>query len=230
MKSGKFITLEGLKGVGKTTNLSFVEQLLTKNNIVVVTTREPGGTPLAKKIRQLLLDKDDEVCSNQAELLLIFAARAQHIQHIIQVALAQGKWVLCDRFTDSTYAYQGGGRKMDTQFIAWLENTVQGKLRPDLTLLLDAPVSVGIKRANDRNNKRHQINMFEHTNLFKRTQKIDRFESEQQMFFARVKEAYLQRAKKYPQQIKVINANQSLQQVQTDIGHEIQIFIEKHNE
>lgn len=226
MKSGKFITLEGIGGVGKTTNLSFVKQLLTKNNIAVVTTKEPGGTPLARKIRQLLLDKSDETCSNQTELLLIFAARAQHIQHVIQPALAQGKWVLCDRFTDSTYAYQGGGREMDMSFIAWLEDKIQGKLRPDLTLLLDAPVSVGTKRVGGRNLP--QTDLFEHTHPdLKRPQLINHFESEQRAFFERVRTVYLQRAKKYPQQTKVINADQSLQRVQADIDHTIQMFIKK---
>ncbi|MCK5477430.1 MAG: dTMP kinase [Methylococcales bacterium] len=198
MKEGKFITLEGGEGVGKSTNLTFVKQLLEKKGITVMTTREPGGTPFAEKIRQLLLENRQEVVSEQAELLLMFAARAQHIHHVIQPALSKGNWVLCDRFTDATYAYQGGGRAMDMTMIEWLEDKVQGKLRPDLTLLLDAPIEVGMDRANKRG-------------------ELDRFESEKQAFFERVRTAYLQRAKKLPQQIKVINADQSLDKVQDEI-------------
>ena len=149
MIRGKFITLEGGEGVGKTTNLAFIKDYLQQHNIPVVVTREPGGTVLAEKIRHLLLDKDSEIISEQAELLLIFAARAQHIKHVIEPALAQGEWVLCDRFTDATYAYQGGGRNMRISTIEWLENLVQGNLRPDLTLLLDAPVEIGIERARE---------------------------------------------------------------------------------
>ena len=198
MKEGKFITLEGGEGVGKSTNLTFVKQLLEEAGLTVITTREPGGTAFAEKIRQLLLENRQEVVSEQAELLLMFAARAQHIHHVIQPALSKGNWVLCDRFTDATYAYQGGGRAMDMTMIEWLEDKVQGKLRPDLTLLLDAPIEVGMDRANKRG-------------------ELDRFESEKQAFFARVRTAYLQRAKKLPQQIKVINADQSLDKVQDEI-------------
>ena len=150
MIRGKFITLEGGEGVGKTTNLAFIKDYLEQHNISVVVTREPGGTKLAEKIRQLLLDKKSEAISEQAELLMMFAARAQHIKHVIEPALAQGKWVLCDRFTDATYAYQGGGRNMKISTIEWLENLVQGTLRPDLTLLLDAPVEIGIARVRER--------------------------------------------------------------------------------
>ncbi len=198
MKEGKFITLEGGEGVGKSTNLTFVKQLLEEAGLTVITTREPGGTAFAEKIRQLLLENRQEVVSEQAELLLMFAARAQHIHHVIQPALSKGNWVLCDRFTDATYAYQGGGRAMDMTMIEWLEDKVQGKLRPDLTLLLDAPIEVGMDRANKRG-------------------ELDRFESEKQAFFERVRTAYLQRAKKLPQQIKVINADQSLDKVQDEI-------------
>ena len=143
MIRGKFITLEGGEGVGKTTNLVFIKDYLQQRNIPVVVTREPGGTVLAENIRHLLLDKDSETISEHTELLLVFAARAQHIKHVIEPALTRGEWVLCDRFTDATYAYQGGGRNMRVSTIEWLENLVQGTLRPDLTLLLDAPVDVG---------------------------------------------------------------------------------------
>ncbi|MBS4050539.1 MAG: dTMP kinase, partial [Methylomonas sp.] len=163
MTRGRFITLEGGEGVGKSTNLQFIRHLLAQKQIDVVLTREPGGTELAEKIRQLLLEKHSESITPQAELLLVFAARAQHVQHVILPALAQGKWVLSDRFTDATYAYQGGGRNMDNRIIAWLESTVQGELRPDLTLLLDAPVETGLLRAQHRG-------------------KLDRFESERRDF------------------------------------------------
>lgn len=206
MKNGLFITLEGGEGVGKSTNLIFIQQLLEQAGVTVVTTREPGGTPFAEKIRQILLENREESVSENAELLLMFAARAQHIQHVIQPALDQGYWVLCDRFTDATFAYQGGGRKMDMNMIEWLEEKVQGELRPDLTLLLDAPIEVGMDRANQRG-------------------ELDRFESEKHAFFERVRATYLQRAKQNPQQIKVINADQSLNKVQTEITQCIQPFL-----
>ena len=204
MKKGIFITLEGGEGVGKSTNMIYIKQLLEDAGISVVTTREPGGTEFAEKIRQLLLENRDEVVSEHAELLLMFAARAQHIHHQIQPALSRGQWVLCDRFTDATFAYQGGGRNMDVKMIEWLEDKVQGTLRPDLTLLLDAPIEVGMDRAGKRG-------------------KLDRFESEEHSFFKRVRATYLQRAEQNPQQIKLINAAQSL----TDVQSEIAIAIRK---
>ena len=198
MTRGKFITLEGGEGVGKTTNLVFIKDYLQQHNISVVVTREPGGTVLAEKIRHLLLDKDSEAISEQAELLLIFAARAQHIKHVIEPALAQGDWVLCDRFTDATYAYQGGGRNMRISTIEWLENLVQGNLRPDLTVLLDAPVEIGIERARERG-------------------AFDRFESEKIGFFEHVRRAYLLQVELHPERIKLIKANQPLVDVQRAI-------------
>ncbi|MDD5410467.1 MAG: dTMP kinase [Methylobacter sp.] len=198
MIRGKFITLEGGEGVGKTTNLAFIKDYLQQHNISVIVTREPGGTKLAEKIRHLLLDKDGEEISEQAELLMMFAARAQHIKHVIEPALAQGKWVLCDRFTDATYAYQGGGRNMKISTIEWLENLVQGALRPDLTLLLDAPVEIGIERARKRG-------------------AFDRFELEKVSFFEQVRRAYLLQAELHPKRIKLIKANQPLADVQKAI-------------
>ncbi len=203
MKKGKFITVEGGEGVGKSTNIGFIKHLLESNGQSVVTTREPGGTPIAENIRLILLEKDKETISNQTELLLMFAARSQHITQVIQPALLAGHWVLCDRFTDATYAYQGGGRDMDISMIEWLEKTVQHGLRPDLTLLLDASIKTGMSRANERG-------------------KLDRFELEQQSFFERVRVAYLQRAKKNPKRIKIINADQSLDKVEIEIGLNIQ--------
>ncbi|WP_442496645.1 dTMP kinase [Methylobacter sp. sgz302048] len=198
MTRGKFITLEGGEGVGKTTNLSFISSYLQNHGIDVIVTREPGGTRLAEKIRELLLDSNNESISESAELLLMFAARAQHIKHVIEPALSQGKWVLCDRFTDATYAYQGGGRNMNINTIEWLENLVQDTLRPDLTLLLDAPVEVGIERAKDRG-------------------QLDRFESEKIDFFERVRQAYLRQAELYPERIKLIKADQPLSDVQNKL-------------
>lgn len=208
MIQGKFITLEGGEGVGKSTNLAFVKQFLEKNNIDVITTREPGGTALAENIRQLLLNKDEEAVSQQTELLLMFAARSQHIQQVIQPALMQGKWVLCDRFTDATYAYQGGGRGIDITLIEWLEDKIQGSLKPHLTFLLDMPVAISMNRTNKR-------------------AKLDRFESEKKLFFENVRAAYLKRAQCYPQHIKVVDASQTLQKVQEDIDHILQSFILK---
>ncbi len=198
MSRGKFITLEGGEGVGKTTNLSFIKDYLQQQAIPVTVTREPGGTALAEKIRQLVLDKDSESISDTTELLLMFAARAQHIQHVIEPALAQGNWVLCDRFTDATYAYQGGGRELSIATIALLEQLVQGELRPDLTLLLDAPIEIGMERAQKRG-------------------VFDRFEAEKISFFTRVRNMYLNRAAQQADRIKVIQANQLLVNVQSDI-------------
>ena len=195
MTRGKFITLEGGEGVGKSTNLSFIKGYLQDHGIAVIATREPGGTQLAEKIRLLLLDAGDESISESTELLLMFAARSQHIGQVIEPALAQGKWVVCDRFTDATYAYQGGGRNMEISTIKWLENLVQDSLSPDLTLLLDAPVEIGIERVRERG-------------------KLDRFESEKIDFFERVRQAYLRRAELYPDRIKLIKANRPLNDVQ----------------
>ncbi len=202
MKKGKFITLEGGEGVGKTTNLAFIEDILVNQGISVIKTREPGGTPLAEKIRQLLLDETQEKVDPVAELLMMFAARSQHILHVIRPALERGDWVLCDRFTDATYAYQGGGRGIDFNKIAWLENLVQGEIRPDLTILLDADFEVGMKRARQRG-------------------KLDRFEQEQQEFFEKIRQAYLQLAQQQPQRFAVIDASQDLASIQRQITQQI---------
>lgn len=198
MKRGKFITLEGGEGVGKTTNLCFIQDYLQQQAITVTVTREPGGTALAEKIRHLVLDTDSEGIAETTELLLMFAARAQHIQHVIEPALVRGNWVLCDRFTDATYAYQGGGRNVSIATIALLEQLVQSELRPDLTLLLDAPIDIGMERAQKRGT-------------------FDRFEAEKLSFFMRVRDMYLTRAAEQPDRIKVIQAHQPLIDVQKDI-------------
>lgn len=207
MTSGRFITLEGGEGVGKSTNLEFVRRYLQDKRIGVLVTREPGGTQVAEKIRQLLLEKSDEAITPNAELLLMFAARSQHVENVIRPALEQGRWVLCDRFTDATYAYQGGGRQMDIQIIDWLENTVQGTLRPDLTLLLDAPIELGMTRAQARG-------------------RLDRFESEQRSFFERVRQAYLQRVKLNPERYRIIDAGLPLPSVQQQIRQALTPFLD----
>ncbi len=201
-KKARFITLEGGEGVGKTTNMNFVAGLLAEKGINVVKTREPGGTRLAEKIRQLLLDKQDEAVEPNAELLLMFAARAQHLEQVIKPALERGDWVLCDRFTDATYAYQGGGRGMPMATIAWLEQLVQGDLRPDLTLLLDAPVETGMMRAGKRSAP-------------------DRFEQEKHAFFEKVRQSYLMLAEQHQQRFAVIDASQPLEEVQQAIKKRI---------
>ena len=198
MSKGKFVTLEGGEGVGKTTNLAFIREFLECRGIPALFTREPGGTDLGERIRELLLGGDNLVCA-EAELLLMFAARAQHLNQVINPALESGSWVICDRFTDASFAYQGGGRGMGADFIATLEDQVQGAVRPDLTLLLDAPVSVGMLRAKQRGS-------------------VDRFEAESLAFFERVRSAYLQRAKLEPERIRIVDATQSLPEVQKAIA------------
>lgn len=199
MQRGKFLTIEGTEGVGKSTNLAFVRDWLQARSIEVIVTREPGGTALAEEIRSLLLAKRDEPVDENAELLLVFAARAQHIAQVIKPALARGAWVLSDRFTDATYAYQGGGRGLNKSVIAQLELLVQGELRPDLTLILDIDVELGLERARQRG-------------------ELDRFESETLAFFERVRVAYQERAAVAPTRYAVINAGQPLEKVQSDIA------------
>lgn len=199
---GRFLTLEGTEGVGKTTNLLFIRQWLEQHGIEVVQTREPGGTPLAEEIRELLLAPRNESVDSTAELLLVFAARAQHLAGVIKPALERGAWVLCDRFTDATYAYQGAGREMGHETISALEGLVQGELRPDMTLLLDLPVEIGLARAHARNQP-------------------DRFEAEKVEFFGRVRNAYLQQAAADPERVRVIDAAKTLEQVQQQIAAEL---------
>lgn len=190
-----FITLEGGEGVGKSTNLAYIEKFLKDQGKDVVVTREPGGTQLGEKLRQILLDPGNEGMDERAELLLMFAARAHHIAKVIQPALDAGKTVLCDRFTDATYAYQGGGRGLSMDDIALLENWVQGELRPDLTILLDLDIKVGLSRASARS-------------------ELDRFEKEKINFFEKVRSSYLQMAKDQPERYRVIDTQESLEDVQ----------------
>lgn len=199
MQRGKFLTIEGTEGVGKSTNLVFVRDWLQARGKEVVVTREPGGTPLAEEIRSLLLSKREEAVDETAELLLVFAARAQHIAGVIKPALARGTWVLSDRFTDATYAYQGGGRGLSKTTITSLEQLVQGELRPDLTLILDIDVELGLQRAKQRG-------------------ELDRFESETIDFFERVRSAYQARVAASPEKYALVNAGQELAAVQNDIA------------
>ena len=202
---GKFITIEGTEGVGKTTNIQYIQDWLLAKNLTFVATREPGGTPLAEQIRELLLAPRDELVCDTAELLLMFAGRAQHLNQVIEPNLNQGAWVLCDRFTDATYAYQGAGRNMRDSLIAELETIVQGTLRPDLTLILDIPVELGLKRAIDRSEP-------------------DRFEQEKMAFFQAVRNGYLSIAQQDPQRCVVIDASQSLAVVQQSIQSALDTF------
>ncbi|MEP5765514.1 MAG: dTMP kinase [Halieaceae bacterium] len=195
---GLFITVEGGEGVGKSTNIEVLEQCLQQRNIPYRLSREPGGTALAEAMRGLLLEVQDEPVAPVTELLLMFAARAQHIQQVIEPALAAGEWVLCDRFTDATYAYQGGGRGLPGEWVTQLENLVQGDLRPDLTLLLDAPVAVGMARAGQRGT-------------------LDRFEQEQIAFFERVRQCYLERAEAEPGRFRVINTDRPLADIAAEL-------------
>jgi dTMP kinase len=195
---GKFITIEGTEGVGKTTNIEFIQSWLEQKKVGFVCTREPGGTPLAEQIRELLLTPREETVAGIAELLLMFAGRAQHLHHVIEPELTKGAWVLCDRFTDATYAYQGAGRNMGSDLITQLEMLVQNGLKPDLTLILDIPVALGLKRASERS-------------------KPDRFEQEQLEFFERVRQGYLSIAAGDPDRCVVIDASKPLNDVRTDI-------------
>lgn len=206
---GRFITLEGGEGVGKSTNLEFIRRHLEAAGKTVIVTREPGGTPLGERIRGLLLDHGHGTMSGEAELLLVFAARAEHLSRVILPALAEGKWVLCDRFTDASYAYQGGGRGIALERIADLEAWVQGDLRPDLTVLLDAPVAVGMARAGRREGA------------------ADRFEREDLGFFERVRQSYRDQARRFPERYRVIDASQTLTAVQDRIRFELDAFISR---
>lgn len=207
-KRGKFIVLEGGEGVGKSTNLAFVRTCLEAAGLSVRMTREPGGTRLGERLRDILLQADvDEPMTPDAELLLMFAARAQHIARVIAPALTAGRWVVCDRFTDATYAYQGGGRGLPMDKIADLERWVQGDLRPDLVLLLDAPAGVGLKRVRRRGS-------------------ADRFEREEEAFFERVRAVYRARAGEcINQRYAVVDAGQELAQVQARIEAVIKDFL-----
>ena len=205
MSRGRFITLEGMDGAGKTTHLEWLRQRLTAQGVALTVTREPGGTALGEALRTLLLDVPG-IRDPETEALLMFAARREHIAQVIVPALSAGRWVLCDRFTDATYAYQAGGSGMAWDRVAALERWVQGDLQPDLTLYFDLDPEIG--RA--------------------RTQKVrapDRFEREQQAFYERVRAAYQRRAAEYPQRIKVIDAARSIPEIQQELEKILNLLI-----
>jgi dTMP kinase len=204
--SGRFITVEGTEGAGKTSNIAFLKASLEAAGKTVVMTREPGGTPLGEAVRDLLLSHRGDGMAADTELLLMFAARAEHLAHCIRPALARGQWVLCDRFTDATYAYQGGGRGIDVDRIAVLEHWVQGNLRPDLTIVLDVPVEAGLARAGKRSAP-------------------DRFEREERAFHEAVRTAYREIAAREPARVQVVDAAQTLACVQADLRRVLDGFL-----
>jgi dTMP kinase len=193
MSRGKFITLEGIDGAGKSTHINWLESFLRGRGKTVIVTREPGGTPIGEALRRLLLD-NGQVMHPETEALLMFAARREHLDKVILPALNRGDWVISDRFTDASFAYQGGGRKLSQQKLDALEHYVQGEFQPDLTLYFDVAVETARMRTNS-------------------VKLADRFEEEQDDFFHRVREAYQKRAKSFPERIRVIDANQCLEEV-----------------
>ena len=195
MPHGKFITLEGIDGAGKSTHLAFIAEHLRASGKQVVTTREPGGTPLGEMLRDLVLSQAMHV---ETETLIMFASRREHIDKVIVPALEKGIWIISDRFTDATFAYQGGGRGIASERLQMLENWVQDGLQPDLTLLFDVPVEVSRERL--------AFNM-----------SLDRFEQEKKAFFTRVRDAYLIRAATYPKRIRVIDSSRSIADIQTEL-------------
>jgi len=197
-KRGGFVTLEGIEGAGKSTQMEVLVRRLTNSGETVVVTREPGGTALGEKLRGVLLDPDIGHMAAETELLLIFAARAEHLAQIIRPHLEQGSWVLCDRFTDASFAYQGAGRGLGSERVEILETWLQGTLRPDLVIILDVPVEVGLQRAVARG-------------------KRDRIENEDVSFFERARSAYLERARLFPQRYRVIDGAQDLDNVTADL-------------
>jgi len=198
---GRFLTIEGIEGVGKSTQVARLSRDLNARGIAHVVTREPGGTPLAERIRDIVLKPCGEAVPPTAELLLMFAARAVHLANLVEPNLRAGRWVVCDRFIDATYAYQGGGRRLSTDHIRQLETMVQGARRPDLTVLLDAPVQQALERARQRSAGGAQ----------------DRFETERAEFFERVRDAYLERAAAEPGRIVVLDARQPVELVAAGI-------------
>jgi dTMP kinase len=205
--AARFVTFEGIEGVGKTTQVARVSRALASRGVAHVVTREPGGTPLAENIRHVVLTARDETLPPTAELLLMFAARAVHLANHIEPNLRAGRWVICDRFTDATYAYQGGGRQLSAEPIRELESMVQGVRRPDLTVLLDAPVEAALARAAARN----------------AGAAADRFERERGEFFERVRNVYLTRAADEPNRIALIDATQSVDEVSACILAELKV-------
>jgi dTMP kinase len=223
--AGRFLTLEGIEGVGKTTQVARLSKALSERAIAHAVTREPGGTPLAEQIRELVLTARTESLPDTAELLLMFAARSVHLANYIEPQLAAGRWVICDRFTDATYAYQGAGRGLGADSVARLESLVQGTRRPDLTLLLDVPVSVGLRRAQARNAGAGGLASAAHgaaaapstAAAVRGPAPADRFEMQRVEFFERVRAAYRARAAAYPERMVVIDAIADADQVGAQI-------------
>ncbi|EEF81203.1 dTMP kinase [Methylophaga thiooxydans] len=197
--NGKFISIEGIEGAGKSTQMRFIQSFLEHQGKTVVVTREPGGTVLGEQIRELLLTPRDEGMSHDAELLLMFAARAEHLEQVIKPALSRGDWVLSDRFVDATFAYQGGGRGIDIKRIESISDWTLQAIHTDLTLLFDLPVAVGQER------------------VIKRSQDKDRFEQEKGVFFEKIRQCYLQRADHEPDRIKKIDAGQTIENIQHQV-------------
>ncbi|CAB1275923.1 dTMP kinase [Candidatus Nitrosacidococcus tergens] len=204
-EKGYFISLEGIDGAGKSTQIKFIQQLLERLDKEVILTREPGGTPLGEKVREILLSKDEDSILPYSELLLIFAARVDHLEKVIMPALAMGKWVICERFTDSSYAYQGGGRELPLEFIQLVEKWTISRLQPNLTFLLDLPVNIRTQRK----------------------QSSDRFEQEQNDFFERVRVSYLRLAKQYTNRYCIIDASLERLEIQKVIEKEVINFLSK---
>jgi len=211
---GQFITLEGTEGAGKSTHLAWIETYLETKGVPFIMTREPGGTPISEAIRALLHDPKHAQMSDLTELLLVFAARAQHLESKIIPALNAGTWVVSDRFTDATYAYQGAARGGSMEVITQLEKLVQGAIRPDLTLVLDVPVALGQARVAQRAEQPQS--------------QLDRFEQEKQQFFEAVRACYLDRAQREPARYRVIDASQSLSQVQAQTQQLLDLWIKAH--
>ena len=205
MNKGKFITVDGVEGAGKSTQIELICSYLHRKGIEVVRTREPGGTDIGEKIRSVLLDVDNKEMHSDTELLLMFSSRNELIQNKIIPALNDGKWVVSDRFTDASFAYQGGGRMLSLDRIAKLENWVLGSFKPDLTFLLDISVEIGMTRVEARNAK-------------------DRIEQEERAFFERVRSVFIERSKIYPDRIKLINAERSVDEIQTQIQSIIELL------
>jgi dTMP kinase len=202
---GRFITMEGIEGAGKSSQVQAIRAQIEDRGHNVVVTREPGGAPISEHVRRLLLDPANTGMGDDTELLLVFAARAEHLHKVIRPALEAGSWVVCDRFTDATYAYQGGGRGISAERIAQLERWVQGSLRPDLTIILDVDPQTGLARAGRRGDQ-------------------DRFERESIAFYRRVRECYLQQAQANPARYRVVDASGSMQEVGAEIARILQEF------
>ena len=208
MTAGRFITLEGIEGAGKSTVARLVCEWLKERSIPVCLTREPGGTPLAERVRQVVLERGAEQISPVTETLLMFSARGIHVENLIRPTLARGEWVVCDRFTDATRAYQGSGRGVDTAWIDSLAASIHGDLQPDCTLLLDLPPATGLARARQRSGLA-----------------ADRFEAETEAFFARVRAGYLDLARREPQRVRIVDAAAELEQVKAQVVRELERLV-----